>query len=60
MAEDHGISTLLDFHQDCLSEKFCGEGIPNWATKTVDGIFGVPMPFAFPFNLGEDGIPTRE
>ena len=27
-AANYGIYTLLDMHQDVLSEAFCGEGIP--------------------------------
>ena len=60
MAADFGIMSLLDFHQDCLSEKFCGEGIPNWATKTRDGIFALPMPLGLPFDMGPDQVPTKE
>ncbi len=30
-AGTYGIYTILDMHQDILSEKFCGEGIPDWA-----------------------------
>ena len=30
-AAKYGIYTLLDAHQDDLSQKFCGEGIPDWA-----------------------------
>ena len=30
----YGIYTLLDAHQDVLSQKFCGEGIPDWAVDT--------------------------
>ena len=33
-AAKYGIYTLLDAHQDVLSEKFCGEGIPDWAVDT--------------------------
>jgi endoglycosylceramidase len=33
-AAKHNIYTLVDFHQDLLSEKFCGDGIPLWAVKT--------------------------
>ena len=33
-AGSHGIYTLLDMHQDVLSDKFCGEGIPDWAVDT--------------------------
>jgi hypothetical protein len=29
----YGIYTLVDMHQDCLSEYFCGEGIPHWAVN---------------------------
>jgi endoglycosylceramidase len=43
-AATYGIYTLLDMHQDVLSEKFCGEGAPAWAMKT-DGIFKkFPLP----------------
>jgi endoglycosylceramidase len=27
----NGFYTLLEFHQDLCSEKFCGEGVPMWA-----------------------------
>lgn len=30
MAGQHGIYTLIDFHQDLIAEKFCGDGIPTW------------------------------
>ena len=33
-AGSYGIYTLLDMHQDVLSDKFCGEGIPDWAVDT--------------------------
>lgn len=33
-ASKYGIYTLLDAHQDVLSQKFCGEGIPDWAVDT--------------------------
>jgi endoglycosylceramidase len=29
-AAAYGIYTLLEFHQDSLSEYFCGEGLPRW------------------------------
>jgi endoglycosylceramidase len=28
---DHGIFSLLDFHQDLYNERFQGEGFPDWA-----------------------------
>lgn len=30
LAGKHGIYTLIDFHQDLIAEKFCGDGIPTW------------------------------
>ncbi|HWE33209.1 MAG TPA: cellulase family glycosylhydrolase [Solirubrobacteraceae bacterium] len=30
----HGIVSLLDFHQDMLTEQFQGEGFPDWAIQT--------------------------
>ena len=33
-ASKYGIYTLLDMHQDVLSPKFCGEGVPDWAVDT--------------------------
>lgn len=30
---EYGIFTLLDFHQDLFSEKFCADGIPMWAVQ---------------------------
>lgn len=32
MLGEHGILTLLDFHQDMYNERFDGEGFPDWAT----------------------------
>lgn len=48
MLQAHGISSLLDAHQDLLNERFQGEGAPAWAV--LDG--GLPnQPAAgFPGN----------
>jgi endoglycosylceramidase len=27
---EHGIYTVVDFHQDVLNERWCGEGVPAW------------------------------
>ena len=27
----YGIYTLVEFHQDLFSEKFCADGVPVWA-----------------------------
>ncbi len=43
----HGITSLLDFHQDQLDEAFGGEGFPSWAVDTR----GLPVRrFSFPLG----------
>ncbi len=60
----YGIYVLVDMHQDVLSEKFCGEGIPAWATITsnVADAKQFPVPVAdTPFTaIASDGFPTRQ
>lgn len=34
-----GIYTLIEFHQDVLSEFYCGEGIPRWAGEELQQAF---------------------
>lgn len=66
MAAEYGIYTLLDMHQDVLSEKFCGEGVPAWAAvpyKPLSAQQGFPVPVEiFPFTNASviDGFPTRQ
>jgi len=43
MCEKHGVTVLLDAHQDVLSRFFCGEGIPDWAISRT--------PYKFPFPI---------
>ena len=31
LAGKHNIYTLVEFHQDLYSEKFCADGVPMWA-----------------------------
>jgi len=46
LAAKHGVWTLLDMHQDGLSEYFCGEGIPTWAVvERSTGLFAFPAPY---------------
>lgn len=45
---NHGIRTLLDFHQDLFNERFQGEGAPDWAVQT-DGLPAQPQA-GFPGN----------
>eukprot|EP00026_Physarum_polycephalum_P007748 Phypoly_transcript_07814.p1 GENE.Phypoly_transcript_07814~~Phypoly_transcript_07814.p1 ORF type:complete len:482 (+),score=58.45 Phypoly_transcript_07814:61-1506(+) len=57
----HGIYALIDCHQDDLSEKFCGEGVPLWAAQpnnASDAKF--PLPIAKPYNVSVDDVPTPE
>jgi endoglycosylceramidase len=45
---NHGIHSILDFHQDAYSTEFGGEGAPAWAVQ--DG--GLPnSPTTFPLNI---------
>ena len=66
LAEKHGIYTILDMHQDVLSEKYCGEGIPAWAANlgvNADGTEKLPTfpaPQEAPYvDVATDGFPTR-
>ncbi|KAJ1471063.1 glycoside hydrolase superfamily [Baffinella frigidus] len=57
-AADYGIYTLLDMHQDVMSEKFCGEGFPAWAAQP-SGSLAFPEPAGFAFtNDAKSGIPS--
>jgi endoglycosylceramidase len=44
---NHGIYSILDFHQDAYSSDFGGEGAPDWAVQT-DGAANPSLPF--PYN----------
>jgi endoglycosylceramidase len=44
---NHGIYSIIDFHQDAYSTEFGGEGAPAWATET-NGATNVSLPF--PYN----------
>lgn len=44
---NHGIYSILDFHQDAYSSAFGGEGAPAWATET-GGAANPSLPF--PYN----------
>ncbi|KAI6660971.1 EGCase [Oopsacas minuta] len=54
-AYKYNIYTILDMHQDVLSEKFCGEGAPSWAINT-----GNASKFPFPFSFSSmEQIPNK-
>lgn len=63
-ASKHGIYTILDMHQDVFSEKFCGEGVPEWAAiVAVDADkknFPAPIQDPFTDKSVADGFPTRQ
>ncbi|WP_428341733.1 cellulase family glycosylhydrolase [Mycobacterium sp.] len=44
---NHGIYSIIDFHQDAYSTAFGGEGAPDWAVQT-DGVADPSLPF--PYN----------
>jgi endoglycosylceramidase len=44
---NHGIYSIIDFHQDAYSSDFGGEGAPEWAVQT-DGAANPSLPF--PYN----------
>ena len=55
----YNISTLVDCHQDVLSEALCGEGAAVWATDPV--IWNLPEPLGPAFDISSpDHIPSRE
>ncbi len=33
-----GIYTIIDFHQDIIAERWCGEGVPAWLINQFTGI----------------------
>lgn len=48
-------------HQDVISEKTCGEGVPLWAAQTdTSAKYSFPWPLEKPFNVGSDAVPTRQ
>lgn len=61
-AGHYGIYVLLDMHQDLLSERFCGEGVPKWAAHgSGSSRLGFPVPlWLHPAPVGADGFPTRQ
>ncbi|KAJ3326919.1 hypothetical protein HDU76_012526 [Blyttiomyces sp. JEL0837] len=35
LCDQYGISVLIDFHQDSLAERFCGNGVPSWIANQM-------------------------
>ncbi|CAG8557692.1 7477_t:CDS:2 [Ambispora leptoticha] len=53
----YGIYVLLDSHQDIMSQKFCGDGFPNWAS--MPGLLPFPLPVHLPIPF-KDGNPIPD
>lgn len=55
LAAAHGVYTLLDMHQDGLSEYFCGEGFPSWAVQRAQNPRKRwPFPYQAPLRNDSD------
>jgi endoglycosylceramidase len=48
MLDAEGVKTIVEFHQDCISEMFCGEGIPIWAAKDHEFLWSDRTRFPWP------------
>lgn len=58
-AVQYGVYSLMDMHQDVLSERFCGEGAPLWTPLTNTTNFPYPASNV-PYNVSADGVPSYE
>jgi endoglycosylceramidase len=57
---DHGMYAIIDYHQDCFSEKFCGGGAPDWAAIPRENASPFPEPVDTRFVLNENtGYPNK-
>jgi len=57
MMKKYNIWALLDCHQDVLSEKYCGEGVPDWAAtgpenfpNPVDSVYPIDPSTGYPYE----------
>jgi endoglycosylceramidase len=57
-ASAYGISALMDMHQDLLSGRFCGEGLPLWAVGPTRTDFPAPVGPAFNATAATAFVPT--
>lgn len=56
---EHGIFTLVDFHQDIISEKYCGDGVPTWLIDEIHGYKTFPFPWTLKkMPLNSSGLPS--
>lgn len=57
-AGSYGIYTLIDFHQDLIAEKFCGDGVPTWLIDEIKGYRNFPFPIGKKIHLNSSGLPS--
>ncbi|KAJ3013606.1 UNVERIFIED_CONTAM: hypothetical protein HDU68_000623 [Siphonaria sp. JEL0065] len=56
---NEGIYVLLDFHQDLLNERFCGEGVPFYVVNaTTSNDF--PSPLGQKYVTNDKGLPSAQ
>ena len=56
---NYNICTLIDNHQDALSQALCGEGIPLWATQPQ--VWNFPLPLtSTPYVTDINHIPSKQ
>ena len=53
------IYVILDYHQDVLSERFCGEGVPSWVVFSQNYTHQFPYPIDKNFSFSGD-IPYKK
>ncbi|XP_004343119.1 endoglycoceramidase [Capsaspora owczarzaki ATCC 30864] len=59
MAAASNMYALVEVHQDCFSEKLCGEGAPWWAVQVDPLTPAFPLPFAEPYAIDPTtGLPS--
>ena len=57
LAGKYGIYSMIEFHQDLLSEKFCGDGTPIWLfKKSQTSTFPIPVELKH-IKYNESGTP---
>jgi endoglycosylceramidase len=55
----YGLNFLLDVHQDVMSPKFCGEGVPDWVVDVGSSDIKFPEPVSlFAYVQGPNGYPS--
>ena len=58
--KEHNIYVILDFHQDLLHRKFCGEGLPDYVLDVCTAAYYNGNVPAFPRPVGNSTYPVDE